>query len=90
MSLMTQAGLIDRYGFRLTMEQLAEVLGCSKSFIMHQVSDGTFEIPTYIEGNKRFAAYQAVAEYLDRMNEKARDEARAEVERLAAMPLRRS
>lgn len=65
MSLMTQAMVADKYGLRLTIDQLAEALQLGKSTVYNQVSAKTFPIPTYVEGGKRFAAFQDVAAYLD-------------------------
>jgi predicted DNA-binding transcriptional regulator AlpA len=62
---MTQAIIVDKYGLRLTIEQLADAMQIAKSTIYNQVAKGTFPIPTYVEGGKRYAAYQDVAEYLD-------------------------
>lgn len=71
MSLLTQAYLLERYGPRLTLEQLAEVLHMAKSTIYNQVSAGTFPVPTYLDGNKRFADYQHLAAYLDECRTRA-------------------
>lgn len=65
MSLLAQAFLLEQYGPRLSLEQLAEVLHRAKNTIYNQVSKGTFEIPTYLDGGKRFADFRDVAEYLD-------------------------
>ena len=62
---MTQAIVADKYGLRLTIEQLAEAMQLAKQTIYNQVAKNTFPIPTYVEGGKRFAAYQDVATYLD-------------------------
>lgn len=64
-SLITQAILADKYGPRLSMEQVAEVLGIARNSIYNKVAAGTFEIPTYVDGNKRFADFRDVAAYLD-------------------------
>ncbi len=65
MSLMTQAMVVDKYGLRLTIDQIAKALQIGKSTIYNQVSAKTFPIPTYVDGGKRYARYQDVAEYLD-------------------------
>lgn len=65
MSLMTQAVVVEQYGLRLTIEQLAQAMQLAKSTVYNQVAAKTFPIPTYVEGGKRFAAYQDVAAYLD-------------------------
>ena len=65
MSLLTQAIIADKYGLRLTVEQLAEAMQIAKQTIYNNIAKGTFPIPTYVEGGKRFSAYQDVAQYLD-------------------------
>jgi hypothetical protein len=75
MSLMTQAFLVERYGLRLTMDQLAEALSVGKSTIYNQVSAGTFPVPTYLDGNKRFADYRDLATYLDACRARAATQA---------------
>jgi excisionase family DNA binding protein len=70
-SLVTQMFLAEKYGLRLTVEQLAEVLGRTKGTIYNQISAGGFEIPTYVDGNKRFADYRDVAAHLDTCRERA-------------------
>jgi hypothetical protein len=72
MSLLTQAYLLERYGPRLTVEQLAEALHIGKSTIHTQVGKGTFEIPTYLDRNTRFADVRDVASYLDACRERAK------------------
>jgi excisionase family DNA binding protein len=65
MSLITQAFIVERYGLRLTVEQLAELLGLAKPTIYNQLSAGTFPVKTYLDGGKRYADYRDVAEHLD-------------------------
>jgi hypothetical protein len=77
MSLLTRAFILERYGVRLTMAQLASLLAMSEGTIRNQVSAETFPIPTYKEGAARYAPYDAVADYLDTMSEKARERAAA-------------
>lgn len=72
MSLMTQAAVIDKYGLRLSMEQLADALGLHTATIYNMLSRGELPVKTYKEGARRFASYDAVAEYLDRMAEAAK------------------
>ncbi|RKE24373.1 hypothetical protein B0G76_8258 [Paraburkholderia sp. BL23I1N1] len=75
MTLLTRAFILERYGVRLTMGQLAALLAMSEGTIRNQVSAETFPIPTYKEGAARYASYDAVAEYLDKMSEEARRKA---------------
>ena len=72
-SLVTQMIIADKYGPRLSVEQLASVMGLSKGAIYNQVSAGTFPVTTYVDIGKRWADYRDVAEHLD----KCRDTARA-------------
>ncbi|UXU87014.1 hypothetical protein [Burkholderia sp. S-53] len=75
MSLLTRAYILEKYGPRMTLAHLAQLLLMSEGTIRNQVSAETFPIPTYKEGGARFAAYDAVADYLDEMSAKARQQA---------------
>ena len=70
-SLLTQAYLLEHYGLRLTIDQLAEVLHIARNTIYNQVAAGTFAVPTYVDGAKRFADYRDVAAYLDECRARA-------------------
>ncbi len=65
MSLITQAFIVERYGLRLNVEQLAELLGISKGAVYNQISAGSFPVKTYLDGGKRWADYRDVAKHLD-------------------------
>lgn len=71
MSLMTQAYLLEKYGPRLNVDQVAEVLGIAVGSIYNQISVGQFSLPTYVDGKRRWADYRDVATYLDACREKA-------------------
>lgn len=71
MSILTQAFLLDKYGPRLTMDQLGDVLGIAKQTIMNRIAKEEFEVATYVDGGKRFADYRDVATYLDGCRERA-------------------
>lgn len=71
MSLMTQAYLLERYGPRLGIPQLVEVLGMAERTIYNGISAKTFPVPTYIDGGRRWADYRDVATYLDECRAKA-------------------
>ncbi len=71
MSLMQQAYLLDRYGLRLSMDQLAEVIGLEKQTVMNRVSKGTLGIATYLDGKHRWADVRDVAAYFDGLRERA-------------------
>jgi predicted DNA-binding transcriptional regulator AlpA len=64
-SLITQAFIVEHYGLRLNVEQLADVLGITKGALYNQISAGTLPVKTYLDGGKRWADYQHVAEHLD-------------------------
>ncbi len=67
MSLMTQAMIVERYGLRLNMDQLAEALGVSKGTLFNQMTAKTCPVKTYLDGGKRWADYRDVAAHLDAM-----------------------
>jgi hypothetical protein len=65
MTLLTHIWLLETYGPRLTMEELAKVLKRERQTIYNQISAGTFEIPTHKVRGERFAAAEDVAKHLD-------------------------
>lgn len=69
MSLLTQAYLLEKYGPRLNVDQLAEVLQMARHTINNQISDGSFAVLTYRAHGKRFADYRDVAQHLDQCRE---------------------
>ncbi len=89
MSLFAQAYIIERYGLRLNMGQLADLLGVKRGTILNRISAGTFPIPTYLDGAMRYADHRDVAEHLDRCRAEASTAAAsvaaAEIEYEAAM-----
>jgi len=72
MSILTQMVLIEKYGLRVDLERLAVILDTTPPNIRRKISEDSFEIPTYVDGNKRWADIRDVAEYLDRRREEAR------------------
>jgi predicted DNA-binding transcriptional regulator AlpA len=76
-SLIMQMLLVETYGPRLNIEQLAKVLGLSKGAIYNQISANTFPVETYLDGGKRWADYRDVAAHLDRCRHLARGSNRA-------------
>lgn len=64
-SIVTQALVVERYGFRLNTDQLAEVLGITKPALYNQFSAGTCPVRTYLDSGKRWADYRDVAAHLD-------------------------
>lgn len=71
MSLFTQALVAEKFGLRLGVEQLAEVLGITKGAIYNQISAGEFQVKTYVDGGRRYADYRDVASHLDKCRELA-------------------
>jgi len=69
MSFMSQAYLLDKYGPRLTMAELAEVLGVAHGTLRNRLSAGTLKCRTYYDGGTRYADFRDVAEYLDQCRE---------------------
>lgn len=66
-NLVTQMMIADKYGPRLNIEQLAEVLDMRKGTIYNQLSAGTFAIKTYVDGGKRWADHRDVADHFESM-----------------------
>jgi hypothetical protein len=71
MSLLTQSYLLEKYGPRLTMEQLAELLGIKPGTLYNQVSGRTCSVRTYVDGGRRWADIRDVDEALDAMRSQA-------------------
>ena len=67
MSILTQAMIFEKYGLRLSMDQLSEVLSIKKTTLYNQVSAGTCPVKTYTDGGKRWADFRDVAEHFDSM-----------------------
>lgn len=63
--------LFARYGLRLDMAQLAEVLNISIHTLRNQISAGKIPIKTYRTRGRRFADFRDVAEYLDACRERS-------------------
>ena len=75
MSMLNQMYLLERYGLRLNVEQLAEVMDSTPAAIHRRISDGTLEIQTYIDSKKRYADIRDVAQYMDLKRDAARNAA---------------
>lgn len=67
MSLLVQAYLLEKYGPRLTMEQLAQVMGISYGTLRNKVASDTFAVHTYLDEGRRWADVRDVAAHLDRV-----------------------
>jgi hypothetical protein len=71
MSILCQLVLAEKYGIRLSMEQLAAELDQEKGTLMNRISKKTLGIKTYMDGGKRWADVRDVAAYFDKMREQA-------------------
>ncbi|MDR1853855.1 MAG: pyocin activator PrtN family protein [Azoarcus sp.] len=67
----TRNDILERYGARLTLEQLARLINLKVGTIRAQISQGRFPIPTLCDRSRRTADYRDVADYLDRQRAKA-------------------
>lgn len=73
MSFLSQAYLLEKYGLRLTTEQLAEALGMAHGTLRNKISAGKLSVPTYLDGGNRYADYRDVAAYMDEQRKKAHE-----------------
>lgn len=83
MSFLTTAFLMEKHGLRTDLEALANILDTTPSNLRRRISLGDFEIPTYVDGGKRWADIRDVASYLDARRDQAR-EAHQVAHRMAA------
>lgn len=63
---------------RLSVEQLAEILGMSRGTLFNRLTKGKCPIATYLDGSRRFADYRDVANYIDACRARAKIDAAAE------------
>jgi len=64
MQFLTEAWLLNRYGARLTIQELAEVLKVNIKTVQNRLSQGELPIKTYNDSG-RFVTYEDVAAYLN-------------------------
>lgn len=57
---------------RLTIDEVAHEMGVKSGTVRNQISDGTFPVPSYIEGRNRWVDVRELGAYFDRMFEEAR------------------
>lgn len=74
MSMMHHVYLLERYGMRLTIEELASELETTPAALHTRISNGALDLPTYLDGKRRYADSRDVADYIDRMRVTARRE----------------
>lgn len=56
---------------RLTVDEVAQELGVKPGSVRNQISDGTFPVPSYVEGRNRYIDVRALGQYLDQRHEEA-------------------
>jgi predicted DNA-binding transcriptional regulator AlpA len=71
MSILTQAMLFEKYGPRLSIDQLAELLNIKKTTLYNQISAKTCPVKTYLDCGQRWADFRDVAAHFDAMRAKA-------------------
>ena len=72
MSILTQMVLIEKYGLRVDLDRLAVILETTPANLRRKISESTLDIPTYVDGGKRWADVRDVADYLDHLRQEAR------------------
>jgi hypothetical protein len=70
-SLVTQMFVAEKFGLRLDVNQLAQLLGISAGTVLNRISASTFGIPTYLDNGKRYADYRDVAAHFDAIRKSA-------------------
>lgn len=76
-AMLTTLLLFDKYGPRMSLDQVGDALGFATGTLYQRLAHGKLEIPTYVDGKMRFADTRDVAEYLDKLREQARREMQA-------------
>lgn len=56
---------------RLTVDEVAHELGIKPGTVRNQISDGSFPVPSYVEGRNRFIDVRALGQYLDERHAEA-------------------
>lgn len=66
MSMLTQVFILEKYGVRLNIEQLAELMGYAVNTLYNKLSQGKLGVKTYVADGKRWCDYRDAAVYFDR------------------------
>lgn len=72
MSMFTTMMLFEKYGPRMSVEQIGAALGLASGTLHARLAQGKLDLPTYVDGKLRCADTRDVAEYLDRLRDQAR------------------
>ena len=67
----TLGWLLDKYGPRLSVVQLAECLGLAVGTVRNKIARGALGVRTYLDGGSRWADSRDVALYLDAVRPRA-------------------
>ncbi len=77
--------LMLKYGhLRLTLEEIAAELNIARNTAYNLLAAGNFPVPTYLEGNRRYADVRDVGAYLDQRRDEAAAAFEAAKEKRAA------
>lgn len=71
-SILAQMVLIEKHGLRVDLEGLASILDTTPPNLRRMISAHTLQIPTYIDGGRRWADVRDVADYFDLRRQEAR------------------
>lgn len=72
MSFFTQAWLLDKYGPRLCIADIASVLGVAEKTLRNRLAENKVPLPMYVDQGLKCADYRDVAQYLDDCRERAK------------------
>jgi hypothetical protein len=72
--ILTEAVLLRRYGPRLTLREVAEILKISLSGLKGLLNSGRLDLPSYLAQGRRFVDFRDLARYLDACAINAREE----------------
>lgn len=70
-AMLTTVLLFDKYGPRMSLEQIGDALGLEIGTLYQRIAHGRLDLPTYVDGKRRFADTRDVAEYLDKLRDQA-------------------
>lgn len=68
-SLVTQMFIAEKYGLRIDVNQLGDLLGITSGTVLNRISANSFGIRTYIDYGRRYADYRDVAAHFDKIRQ---------------------
>lgn len=72
-SFLSYAFLLERYGPRVNLEDLAVILDTTAANLRRRISCQDFDIPTYLDGGRRWVDIRDLSAYLDLRRQQARE-----------------